>query len=51
MKKRLSLAVAIDTYLGHRQVTATYWYFTAIPELMALSSRRFAAYAGESLLS
>jgi hypothetical protein len=36
--------------LGHRQVTDTYWYFSAIPELMAVASRRFQSHAGSSLL-
>jgi integrase len=32
---------ALSTYLGHRQVTDTYWYLTAVPELMTWVSRRF----------
>jgi integrase len=39
------LILSLSTYLGHRQVTDTYWYFSAIPELMALASRRFETYA------
>lgn len=35
------LMLSLSTYLGHRQATQTYWYFSAIPELMALASRRF----------
>jgi integrase len=33
---------ALSTYLGHRHVSATYWYLTAVPELMHLCQERFA---------
>ena len=36
--KILSLAV----YLGHRNIRHTYWYLTAVPELLALGSTRWA---------
>jgi integrase len=36
---------ALATYLGHVQVTQTYWYLTAVPELMALTARRFERFA------
>jgi integrase len=36
---------ALSTYLGHARVTDTYWYITAIPELMAASSERFEQFA------
>ncbi len=36
---------ALATYLGHAHVTQTYWYLTAIPELMALTARRFERFA------
>ena len=32
---------ALATYLGHVKFTDTYWYLTAIPELMALVTSRF----------
>jgi integrase len=32
---------ALSAYLGHRRLTDTYWYLSAIPELLALSSVRF----------
>lgn len=35
----------LATYLGHVNVTYTYWYLTAVPELMALGASRFEAYA------
>ncbi len=30
----------LSTYLGHAHITDTYWYLTAVPELMHLASRR-----------
>jgi len=33
--------LALSTYLGHRQVSDTYWYLTAVPQLLNLSSKRF----------
>jgi integrase len=38
--------LALTTYLGHVHVTSTFWYFSAVPELMAITARRFAVYAG-----
>jgi len=32
---------ALSTYLGHANVTNTYWYLSAVPDLMALASARF----------
>jgi integrase len=32
--------VALATYLGHTHVTATYWYLTATPALLAHAARR-----------
>ena len=36
---------ALATYLGHVNVTCTYWYLTAVPDLMAATARRFERYA------
>jgi len=36
-----SKILALSAYLGHRHVTDTYWYFTAIPQLLSVSSARF----------
>jgi integrase len=36
---------ALATYLGHAKVTDTYWYLSAVPELMAITSRRFERFA------
>jgi integrase len=35
----------LSTYLGHRQVTDTYWYLTAVPELMAWVTRHLESFA------
>jgi integrase len=37
--------LALSTYVGHTQVTDTYWYVTAIPELMAIATKRFERFA------
>ncbi len=33
--------LALSTYVGHAMVTNTYWYLTAVPELMALAAGQF----------
>jgi integrase len=33
--------LSLSTYVGHAMVTNTYWYLTAIPELMAIAGRKF----------
>lgn len=38
--------LALSTYLGHAKVTDTYWYLSALPELMALTTQRFERFAG-----
>jgi integrase len=37
--------LALATYLGHTKVTDTYWYLSAVPELMAITSQRFERFA------
>ena len=37
--------LALATYLGHAKVSDTYWYLSAVPELLALTARRFEAFA------
>ena len=37
--------LALSTYLGHAQVSDTYWYLTGIPELLALAAARFEQFA------
>lgn len=36
--------LALSTYVGHAKVSDTYWYFTGIPELMAIAAERFHRY-------
>jgi integrase len=33
--------LSLSTYVGHAAVTYTYWYLSAVPELMAVSARCF----------
>jgi integrase len=35
----------LSTYLGHAQVSDTYWYLTGIPELLNLAAARFEQFA------
>ncbi len=37
---------ALATYLGHVEVRDTYWYFSAVPELMGIVAERFEAFSG-----
>ena len=37
---------SLSTYLGHVRVSDTYWYLSAIPELMAQAAARFEKAAG-----
>ena len=39
--------LALSTYVGHARVSDTYWYFTGIPELMAIAAERFERYSQE----
>jgi integrase len=36
---------ALSTYLGHVKVTDTYWYLTAVPELLAITGRQYERFA------
>jgi len=36
---------ALSTYVGHAKISDTYWYLTGIPELMAVSGKRFELFA------
>lgn len=35
----------LATYLGHANPTDTYWYLTAVPEILAIAARRFGTFA------
>lgn len=37
---------SLSTYLGHVKVSDTYWYLTAVPELLAVPAARFERFAG-----
>ncbi|MGH7574490.1 MAG: tyrosine-type recombinase/integrase [Longimicrobiales bacterium] len=43
--------LALATYLGHAMPSYTYWYVSAVPELMALTSQRFEHFAGPKVES
>ncbi|OGA49935.1 MAG: integrase [Betaproteobacteria bacterium RIFCSPLOWO2_12_FULL_63_13] len=36
--------LGLSTYVGHAMVTNTYWYLSAVPELMGLAAKRFEAF-------
>lgn len=37
--------IALSTYLGHVKPSDTYWYLTAVPDLMEIVSQKFACFA------
>ncbi|WP_133665034.1 tyrosine-type recombinase/integrase [Paraburkholderia sp. BL10I2N1] len=37
--------LSLSTYVGHAMVTNTYWYLSAVPELMSLAAQRFASFS------
>lgn len=39
------MMLALSTYLGHAEIFYTYWYLTAVPELIALAGRKFEQFA------
>ncbi len=39
------MMLALSTYLGHAEICYTYWYLTAVPELMALAGGKFECFA------
>lgn len=39
--------LALTTYLGHVQVTDTYWYLSAVPELLAVVSEKFERFTAQ----
>jgi integrase len=40
--------LSLSTYVGHAHVTNTYWYLSAVPELMSLAAGRFESYMRQS---
>lgn len=39
-----ALLPKLSTYLGHASVQSTYWYLTAVPELLQLAAERFESF-------
>ena len=39
------MMLALSTYMGHAEIFYTYWYLTAVPELMALAGGKFENFA------
>jgi hypothetical protein len=37
--------LALSTYLGHTEIRCTYWYLSAVPELMAVAGAKFERFA------
>ena len=36
--------LSLSTYVGHAKITNTYWYLSAVPELMALAAAKFESF-------
>jgi integrase/recombinase XerD len=43
-----ALLPVLSTYLGHVEPASTYWYLTAVPELMQLAAARLERLEGGS---
>jgi integrase len=41
--------IALSTYVGHAEVSHTYWYLTAVPDLMAVAAKNFEQYASKAM--
>ena len=39
------MMLALSTYMGHAKICYTYWYLTAVPELMTLAGGKFERFA------
>jgi integrase len=39
------MMLALSTYMGHAEIFYTYWYLTAVPELMAFAGDKFERFA------
>jgi hypothetical protein len=40
--------LSLSTYMGHAKISNTYWYMTAVPELMAIAAGKFELFAQAS---
>ena len=36
--------LSLSTYVGHAMLTNTYWYLSAVPELIAVAASKFESY-------
>ena len=43
--------LSLSTYLGHTEIGNTYWYLSAVPELMTVAADRFASFVAPSEVS
>ena len=43
--------LSLSTYVGHAMITNTYWYLSAVPELMGLAANRFEAFLPQTEVS
>lgn len=43
--------LSLSTYVGHAMVTNTYWYLSAVPELMGLAAERFESFMSRAEVS
>ncbi len=41
--------LGLSTYVGHAMVTNTYWYLTAVPELMATAAAKFESHMSQEV--
>ncbi len=39
--------LSLSTYVGHAKVTHTYWYVSAVPQMMALATTRFESFTSK----
>ena len=39
------MMLALSTYLGHAEIFYTYWYLSAVPELMVIVAGKFEQFA------
>lgn len=40
--------LSLSTYVGHAKVSDTYWYMSAVPQMMALAAGRFESFASKA---
>lgn len=40
--------LSLSTYVGHAMITNTYWYLSAVPQLMSLAAKRFESFASQA---